>query len=83
MPKIGWERCPFCYRQNIHTSTPKHLWEQVAFFVLLQPVRCHDCMRRFFRPLFALPSPKVLAGRVAAKEPAPKEPAAIDKGRAA
>ena len=83
MPKVGWERCPFCYRRDIYISTPKHLWEEAAILVLLQPVRCHDCMRRFFRPLFASPSPKMPVGRVASKEPTPREAAAIDKGRAA
>ena len=78
MLKVGLERCPFCNKQNIYISTPKHLWEELAILVLLQPVRCHDCMRRFFRPLFASPRPKLPVRRVAAKEAVP-----IDKGRAA
>jgi len=76
MHKVGWERCPFCYGEEIYISTPKHLWEKVAISLLLQPVRCHDCMRRFFRPLFASPPPKLPARRVASKE-------AIPRGRAA
>lgn len=82
MLKVGWERCPFCFRQDIYISAPKHLWEEVAIFVLLQPVRCHVCMRRFFRPLFASPPPKKLPRRVASREPA-QEASVMDKGRAA
>ena len=83
MLKVGWERCPFCSRQDIYISAPKHLWEEVAILVLLQPVRCYDCMRRFFRPLFASPPPKMPLRTVASKEPAQKEATARDKGRAA
>jgi hypothetical protein len=59
MLKLSWERCPFCQRQDIYTSTPKHLWEEISVLLLLQPVRCHYCMRRFMRPIFASPPPKV------------------------
>ena len=83
MLKVGWEHCPFCSRQDIYISAPKQLWEKVAILVLLQPVRCHDCMRRFFRPLFASPPPRMPVKRVASKALAQKEAAAIDKGRAA
>ena len=83
MLTVGWERCPFCSRQEIYISAPKHLLEEVAILALLQPVRCHDCMRRFFRPLFASPPPKMPLGRVVSNEPAPKEAAVIETGRAA
>ena len=83
MLKVGWDRCPFCSRSDTYISAPKHLWEEVAILVLLQPVRCYDCMRRFFRPLFASPPPKMPLRTVASKEPAQKEATAIDKGRAA
>jgi hypothetical protein len=83
MFKIGWERCPFCYREDIYASTPKHLWEEFALFVLLRPVRCHDCMRRFFRPFFALPPPKTPVGRFALKEPARNKVTDIDREHAA
>ena len=83
MHRVGWERCPFCSRQDIHTSAPKHWWEEVAVLALLQPVRCHDCMRRFFRPLFTSPPPKMPLRRVVSNEPAPKEVAVIEKVRAA
>ena len=83
MLKVGWERCPFCSRQNIYISAPKHWWEDVAILALLQPVRCHDCMRRFFRPLFTSPPPKMPLRRVVSNEPVPKEAAVIEKVRAA
>jgi len=83
MLKVGWELCPFCYRQEIYNSSPKHLWEKAAILVLLQPVRCHDCMRRFLRPLFASPAPKIPVGRAASKETTHKTQSAIDRGRAA
>lgn len=83
MLKVGWERCPFCCRQDIYISAPKHLWEEIAILALLQPVRCHDCMRRFFRPLFASPPAKIPLRRVASKKPAQTEAAVVDKGRAA
>jgi hypothetical protein len=63
MLKIGWKRCPFCSREDLYISHPKSLWEEVGIAVLLQPVRCHDCMRRFFRPLFTSPRPKILVER--------------------
>ena len=59
MLKLGWKDCPFCQRQNIHVSRPRHVWEELAGFLLLEPVRCHDCMRRFFRPLFIAPPPEM------------------------
>ncbi len=83
MLKIGWKRCPFCYRHDIYISHPKHLWEEVAILVLLQPVRCHDCMRRFIRPLFASPPPKMVVRRVATRELKQKEASDTDKRHAA
>ena len=83
MLKVGWESCPFCFRQDIYISVPRNLWEEVAILALLQPVRCHDCMRRFLRPLFASPPTKMPVRRVASKEPAQREAAVIDKKRAA
>ena len=59
MLEIGWESCPFCGRHDLYISRPKHWFEEVAILLLLRPVRCHDCMRRFFRPLFASPPPRM------------------------
>jgi len=51
---------------------------------LLQPVRCHDCMHRFFRPIFASPPSKLPAGFAAFNESKQEqEESAVDKGRAA
>ena len=83
MLKVSWNRCPYCHRGDIHTSNPKHLGEELAVLLLLQPVRCHDCMRRFFRSLFAAPSP-TLARSIQLKKPI--QGAVVvekDKGRAA
>ena len=63
MLKIGWKRCPFCCREDIYISHPKSFLEEVVIVVLLQPVRCHDCMRRFLRLLFTSPPPKMLVER--------------------
>ncbi len=83
MLKVGWEDCPYCSRQDIYISAPRHLWEEVAIIVLLQTVRCHNCMRRFFRPLFASPPPKLPVRRAASKELELEEAAVADKERAA
>jgi len=52
MLRIGLKRCPHCHRHDIRTSRPKSLWENLIVLALLRPVRCHDCMRRFYLPLF-------------------------------
>lgn len=52
MLRIGFEDCPYCHRADVHISRPKSLGEEIVILLLLQPVRCHDCMRRFLRPLF-------------------------------
>jgi hypothetical protein len=68
MLKVSWERCPFCRRQEIYISTPKHLWEELTILLLLQPVRCHYCMHRFLRPILASPPPKVPLRKVLKKQ---------------
>jgi len=85
MLKVGWNGCPFCGRQDIYISRPKSLWEEVAVIALLQPVRCHDCMRRFFRPLLASPRPQIDVKRRASvtKVLTQQEAAAKDRSRAA
>jgi hypothetical protein len=51
--RIGREECPYCHRASeIYTSNPKSIWEELVILLLLRPVRCHDCMRRFLRPMF-------------------------------
>lgn len=52
MLRVGKEKCPYCYRSRVHVSNPKSLWEEFAGLLLLRPVRCHDCMHRFYRSLF-------------------------------
>jgi len=80
---VGSKRCPFCYRQNIYISHPKHWWESFAILILLQPVRCHDCMHRFLRPLFASPPSKPAVRKVESKELTRKGTTARDSRRAA
>lgn len=52
MHRIAFKRCPHCDSSDVYVSDPKTVREQVAIFLLLRLVRCHDCMRRFYRPLF-------------------------------
>jgi hypothetical protein len=51
MLRIGRECCPYCHGSNVYVSDPESLWEEIAVLMLLRPVRCHDCMHRFYRPL--------------------------------
>jgi hypothetical protein len=55
--RIGYKGCPYCHRYDICISHPKSLLEEVAMLLLLRPVRCRDCMRRFCRPLFVATPP--------------------------
>ena len=66
--RIGKEKCPYCCRSNVYVSNPKSVWEEFAVLLLLRPVRCHDCMHRFYRPLFVL-TPVVPARSSALKKP--------------
>jgi len=66
--RIAWESCPYCHRSDVYVSSPRSLWEEIAVLLLLRPVRCHDCMHRFYRPLF-VPTPIVPARSAASKKP--------------
>ena len=59
MLRIGRKSCPYCHRPNVYVSSPESLWEEVAVLLLHRPVRCHDCMHRFYRPL-SIPTPIAL-----------------------
>jgi hypothetical protein len=50
--RIGLADCPYCQRSDVCISRPKSLLEEIAILALLRPVRCRDCFRRFYRPLF-------------------------------
>ena len=50
--RIGLADCPYCHRSDVCISRPKSLLEEIAILALLRPVRCRDCFRRFYRPLF-------------------------------
>ena len=43
--------CPHCASRDIHKSCFR-MFEFITSFALLRPVRCADCRRRFFRPLY-------------------------------
>lgn len=66
--RIGKEKCPYCYRSDVYVSNPKSVWEELAVLLLLRTVRCHDCMHRFYRPLF-VPTPVVPTRSSALKKP--------------
>ncbi len=71
MLRIGKEKCPYCYRSDVYVSNPKSLWEEFAVLLLLRPVRCHNCMHRFYRPLF-IPTP-VVPTRISALKKLPEQ----------
>jgi hypothetical protein len=78
--RVGIEHCPHCNQADICISRPNSLWEEIAILLLLRPVRCRDCMRRFYRPLFVA-TPLAPESSVGSK----KQPAAgkNEEGRSA
>ena len=56
MRRIGPQDCPYCGNTEIYASRPR-TWHEVCGFFFLQVVRCHSCMRRYYRPLFLPPVP--------------------------
>jgi hypothetical protein len=57
MRRIGLQHCPHCGRDEIYTSHPNSLWDELCCLFFLQVVRCHSCMHRHYRPLFLPPVP--------------------------
>jgi hypothetical protein len=54
--------CPFCGdSSHIYLCRVKTLLDLSAILLLFRPVRCHSCLRRFYRPRFVktLPPPPV------------------------
>lgn len=79
MLRIGFKHCPYCHRHDIRNSRPKSLWEDLIVLALLRPVRCHDCMHRFYLPLFVSTTdvPLVSARRITPRPvPAPERKSA-------
>jgi hypothetical protein len=65
--RIGREECPYCHRSSeIYISHAQDVWEDLLILLLLYPVRCHDCMHRFYRPVF-VPTPIAPRSEVARK----------------
>jgi len=68
--RIGREECPYCHRSSgIYISDPTSIWEDLVILFLLRPVRCHDCMCRFLRPVFIETpiAPRSVTGRKSAQ----------------
>lgn len=57
MRRIGLSDCPYCGSSEVYRSQPKTLLDRACVLFLVQLVRCHECMRRHYRPLF-LPTPE-------------------------
>ena len=75
MLRIGRECCPYCHRSNVYVSDPESLLEEIAVLMLLRPVRCHDCMHRFYRPL-SVPTPIAPGERAESMKPTQQADAA-------
>ena len=60
MRKISISNCPYCGSPEVYRSRPKTFPDYAVLFLLLEPVRCHRCIRRHFRPIF-LPTPEYLS----------------------
>lgn len=74
MLPIGFKCCPYCRRSShIHISRFKTLWEVAALVLLLRPVRCHDCLLRFYQPAFIKISPRSASRSATAREEEEKE----------
>ena len=50
--RVGFQHCPYCHWADIYRTRPKSVGDRILILLMLRPVRCHDCMRRFYRPLF-------------------------------
>ena len=61
--------CPYCKSEETYVSGSKRLWDDVAIALLLRPVRCHGCVRRFYRPIF-VPIPAYPGRMAQLKKPA-------------
>lgn len=60
--------CPYCHdSSHVYLSRVQTLWDAFAFVIMLRPVRCHSCLRRFYRPFF-LDIPTAPATRVKTME---------------
>ncbi len=57
MLRIGLEHCPYCLSFKVYRSRPTTLLDRACVLFLLQLVRCHGCMRQYYRPLFR-PTPE-------------------------
>ncbi|HEU5451054.1 MAG TPA: hypothetical protein VFU76_03660 [Terriglobales bacterium] len=68
---LSWP-CSRCGEFKIYRSRYRHLWERALLLLLLRPVRCGCCERRFFR----------FVGFEALRRPAQSQPAGSTRARA-
>ncbi len=52
MRRIGLKCCPYCGGDEVYSSSAKTFWEKLPALLLLRFVRCDECRRRHFRPIF-------------------------------
>jgi hypothetical protein len=51
--KVRLHACPYCEDSaHVYVSHVKTFWDLAAAVFMLQPVRCHSCLGRFYRPFF-------------------------------
>jgi len=59
MRRISFTDCPYCCSSKVYRSHCKRWGDFASLLFLLAPTRCHDCMRRHFRPIF-IPAPRYI-----------------------
>jgi hypothetical protein len=52
MQFIGLGNCPNCGSDELHRSRVRNIIDALAYLILLRPVRCYQCMRRHFVPIW-------------------------------
>jgi hypothetical protein len=52
MRKVSSKDCPYCGSSEVYRSEPKTLADHACVLFLVRLVRCHECMRRHYHPLF-------------------------------
>jgi hypothetical protein len=78
MRRIGVENCPYCGGLEVYISSPKTLWERIPTLFLLRFMRCHNCKRRHYRPVF-LPAIRYQERASAPRKPVEGVPSQTEK----
>ena len=71
MRRIGLNRCPYCCSSEVHVSSAKNFWDRIPVLALLRLVRCEECRRRHYRPLFCSAPQRPVRSAV------PKKPSSV------